>query len=201
LGHRQAIIRADRACGLAVAFACTLVLGGCGGVEFQGKIFDYMGVSGDRKQPDVRMSERPPLLLPPNPQALPEPGMGVAAATARPDWPTDPERVKQRVAKEQKAKAAELEAINDPLNPYAGKPTLLDKLFGKQKTDDGSIADVPEPDPSDQRPEEAEESVATARPGPLSPHVPQAPIPGMPEPDDRINPVRPDDPSTMRNLY
>ena len=51
--------------GLAAALAVTLALGGCGGIEFQGKVFDYMGLSGDREQADVRMAERPPLLLPP----------------------------------------------------------------------------------------------------------------------------------------
>ena len=43
---------------LAAVSAATLALAGCGGIEFQGKIFDYMGVSGDHKQPDVRMAER-----------------------------------------------------------------------------------------------------------------------------------------------
>jgi hypothetical protein len=184
-----------------MVLACTLVLGGCGGVEFQGKVFDYMGLSGDRKQPDVRMTERPPLLLPPNIKALPQPGTGVAAATARQDWPTDPERVKKRVAKEEKAKEAEIEATNDPLNPYAGKPTLLDKWLGKKKPEEEAIADVPEPDPADRRPDEAEQGVSAARPQPLTPHVPQAPIPGRPEPEEAPAPNARTDPSAMRNLY
>ena len=92
MGHRPDMTCPVRAALLAAAFAAALALGGCGGVEFQGKIFDYMGVSGERKEPDVRMSERPPLLLPPDTKALPQPGSGVATATARQDWPQNPEK-------------------------------------------------------------------------------------------------------------
>ncbi|MGV1014173.1 MAG: hypothetical protein ACOYB4_04310 [Methyloceanibacter sp.] len=166
---------------LAAGFACALVLGGCGGVQLEGKVFDYMGVSGDRKESDVRMSERPPLLLPPNLNALPQPGApgsSVAAATARQDWPDDPERVKKRVIAEKKAQEAAKTAKADPLHPYAGKPTLLDKLFARETTEVEPVADVPEPDPSDRIPEThvSETGVATARPQPLTPHVPHTPV-------------------------
>ena len=97
MGHIAAISRAGRGLGLAVSVAMSLALGGCGGVEFQGKVFDYMGLSGDHQQADVRMAERPPLLLPPNLKQLPQPGTGVAVATARPDWPTNPEVVQNGV--------------------------------------------------------------------------------------------------------
>ncbi len=131
----------------------TLALGGCGGIEFQGKVFDYMGLSGDRQQADVRMSERPPLLLPPNLHQLPPPGSGVAVATARQDWPTNPEVVQKQIAKVKADQQAEAEAQDDPTNPYAGKPTLLDKAFGrlwnKGNADAAPVDDVPEPDPSD----------------------------------------------------
>ncbi|MGH6792822.1 MAG: hypothetical protein ACRECF_08800, partial [Methyloceanibacter sp.] len=117
MGHRQAIIRIDRAFGLVVACALALALGGCGGVQLEGKVFDYMGVSGDRQQADVRMSERPPLLVPPNTKTLPQPGAGVTAAAARQDWPDDPERVKKRIVAEKKAQEAEKAAKTDPLHP------------------------------------------------------------------------------------
>lgn len=175
MGQSTAISGADRALRLAGALACTLALSGCGGVEFEGKVFDYMGISGDRQQADVRMGERPPLLLPPNPKALPQPGQGAAVATARQDWPKDPERVRREVAAEQKAKANAEEVRNDPINPYAGKPTLLDKWFGGSKTQEEPIADVPEPDSSDGP---APQDVATSVPHGLKPHVPEAPIAG-----------------------
>ncbi|MBM3544317.1 MAG: hypothetical protein FJX44_07430 [Alphaproteobacteria bacterium] len=176
MGHRQTIIRADRALGLAVACACALILGGCGGVQFEGKVFDYMGISGDRQEGDVRMSERPPLLLPPNSKALPQPG-AVNPAASRQDWPDDPERVKKRVVAEKKAQENKAEAEANPLNPMAGKPTLLDKVFAREKTEEAPIADVPEPDPSDRVPEERSQGVASSQP-PLTPHVPHTPIEG-----------------------
>jgi hypothetical protein len=175
LGHFVAISRIDRAATLAGALACALAVGGCGGVEFEGKIFDYMGVSGDRQKADVRMSERPPLMVPPSLNTLPQPGTGAAVATARQDWPDDPERVRKRVVEEKEAKQAEAEAAADPINPYAGKPTLLDKLLSPKKTVTEPVADVPEPDASDRVPESS--TVAQSRPTPLTPHVPQGPVP------------------------
>lgn len=174
MGHSTAISGLDGALRLMGALACVFALGGCGGVEFEGKVFDYMGISGERQKADVRMTERAPLLLPPNPKALPQPGQGPAVATARADWPNDPERVRKRVVEEQQAKANAEEAKNDPINPYAGKPTLLDKWFGKSKTVEEPIADVPEPDPSDAPPQD----VATSEQRGLKPHVPDAPLPG-----------------------
>ena len=174
MGHSTTISGVARALCLAGALVCVLALGGCGGVEFEGKVFDYMGISGERQKADVRMTERAPLLLPPTPKALPQPGQGAGVATARADWPNDPERVRKRVVEEQQAKANAEEAKRDPINPYAGKPTLLDKWFGKSKTVEDPIADVPEPDPSDAPPQD----VATREQRGLKPHVPDAPLPG-----------------------
>jgi len=181
LGHFVAISRIDRAVTLAGALACALALGGCGGVELEGKVFDYMGVSGDRQQADVRMSERPPLMVPPSLNTLPQPGTNAAVATARQDWPDDPERARKRVVEAKKAKESEAEAAADPINPYAGKPTLLDKLLTPKRTVTEPVADVPEPDASDRVPESS--SVAQSRPTPLTPHVPQAPVPNRNDSD------------------
>ncbi|WP_141700656.1 hypothetical protein [Methyloceanibacter superfactus] len=173
--------QADRVMRLAGVVACVAALGGCGGVELQGKVFDYMGVSGDRQQPDVRMSERPPLLIPPNTKALPQPGTG-STATARADWPDDPEKVRTRVANEQKAKQAKIEAAADPTNPYAGKPNLFDKLLSRDKTVEEPISDVPEPDASDRVPDG---NTAVAQkpyeaPKAITPHQTQEPLPTRP---------------------
>jgi hypothetical protein len=192
LGRVKSITRARRAVRLAAALASTLALGGCGGIEFQGKVFDYMGISGDRgPQEDVRMAERPPLLLPPNPKTLPPPGSGVAAATARADWPTNPEVVSKNIAAAKKAEEAKKEAAAEPGNPYAGKPSLFDKVFdkfGKSKTDEPPVADVPEPDPSDKRPDD--NTVAAANPKPLAPRVPEEITPAPAE--DPFHPSAPD---------
>lgn len=187
MGHITAIAFADRALKLVGALACAAILGGCGGVEFQGKIFDYMGVSGDRQQADVKMAERPPLLVPPNVHQLPAPGQGAAVATARQDWPDDPERVRKRTVEAKEAKQNEAEAEADPLNPYAGKPTLLDKAFGRSKTVEEPVADVPEPDPSDRV---VDNNQAPSQPKGLQPHVPEAPLPNRN--DEDFHPAAPD---------
>ena len=193
MGHAKVITGSDRALRLAAAFVCTLALGGCGGVEFQGKVFDYMGISGDRQQGDPRMAERAPLLLPPNPKVLPQPGAGVAVATARQDWPDGPERVRKRVAKQKAAEEAKQAAENDPNNPYAGKPTLLDQVLGRNRGEEEEpIIDAPEPDPSDKRPEDR--PVAASAPKGLTPHVPQAPAP-----QDPFHPTTPDSYKGMSN--
>jgi len=152
VGHRllkaEMFARPRLARGAAVAclFACFLSLGGCGGVEFQGKIFDYAGLSGERQQDDVQMSERAPLVIPPSTNHLPPPGSGPATPAA---WPTNPEVAAREAAQreaEQEKKDAETQ---DALNPYAGKATLLDKLLGRDKGEEApAIAAVPEPDPS-----------------------------------------------------
>jgi len=144
LGHTITISCPGRAALLAAALASTLALGGCGGIEFQGKIFDYVGLSGDRQEPDPRLAERPPLLLPPDTKALPPPGSGVAVATAREDWPQNPELVQKQIVKAKEAEKSKEEAANDPINPYAGKPTLLDKWLGRKKEPE-QVDDVPEP--------------------------------------------------------
>ena len=84
---------------------------------------------------------------------------------------------------------ARIEAEADPINPYAGKETLLDKWLGRDKTVEEPVADVPEPDASDRV---AAESVAQPRP---APHVPEAPLPSQNNEDFR--PAAPDSYNTI----
>ena len=197
LGHTTIICRPSRAALLAAGFAATLALGGCGGIEFQGKIFDYVGLSGDRQQPDPRLAERPPLLLPPNTKALPQPGSGVAVATARQDWPKNPEIVQQEaVDAEKAAKAKQVTDATDPLNPLQGKSNpLLNKWFSKNKKVE-QVDDVPEPDPADKPP--ADQAVAAAKPKPLTPHVSQEVTPGAPDP---FHPAAPESYKNPTSIY
>jgi len=195
LGHTTIICRPGRAALLAAGFAATLALGGCGGIEFQGKIFDYVGLSGDRQEPDPRLAERPPLLLPPDTKALPPPGSGVAVATAREDWPQNPELVQKQIVKAKEAEKSKEEAANDPINPYAGKPTLLDKWLGRKKEPE-QVDDVPEPDPADKPP--ADQAVAAAKPKPLTTHVPQEITPGG---EDLFHPAPPESYKNPSALY
>lgn len=179
---------------LAAALAACLALGGCGGVEFQGKLFDYAGLSGDRTQKDPKMAERAPLVLPPDTNTLPPPGEPTYAA--REDWPTDTDAQRKKVAAAAQAKQTADDVAADPTNPYAGKPTLLDKAFGKlikkKDSDEDEVADVPEPDPSDKTPEdEAREQKAVAAngaPKPLDQPIIEAPKPEQ----DPFHPAAPD---------
>lgn len=87
----------------AAAVACTLALSGCGGVdgvEFNGKIFDWMGISASsQEKSEPRMADRAPLVVPPSITRLPDPGSG---KTTSEDLAAlnDPELRKQAAAKE-----------------------------------------------------------------------------------------------------
>jgi hypothetical protein len=88
-----------------VAFAATLVLGGCAdGLEVNGKLFDWMGISSSAMQQsksEPQVAARAPLVLPPSTNRLPAPGSGQEQ-----DDPTsiaaldDPDRKKAAAAKE-----------------------------------------------------------------------------------------------------
>ncbi len=150
--------------GLSLLAACwlTLALGGCGGIEFQGKVFDYAGLSGvGKQQDDVRMTERAPLLVPPNVKSLPPPG---SPAVTRVDWPADTDKERKRLAALRKAGRHRRRVLADPNNPYAGKPTLLDKVFGKDKSDEEGEAALPEPDAADKTAEDRAREQAAATP-------------------------------------
>jgi hypothetical protein len=197
LGHITDISRPGRAALLATVLAATLALGGCGGIEFQGKVFDYMGLSGDRKEADVHMAERPPLLLPPDPKALPQPGNGVAAATARDDWPKNPEVVQTEIVKANDDAKAEERAAIDPVNPLKGKNNpLIEKWLSKKKKVE-QPDDTPEPDPSDKPPEGQSQGVAQAAPKPLTPPMPQEDVPN----EDLFHPAPPDSYKNPGALY
>jgi len=62
------------------ALAATLGLAGCGGVDgidLNGKIFDWMGISPsalENSKREPQLAARAPLVLPPNSERLPEPG-------------------------------------------------------------------------------------------------------------------------------
>lgn len=86
----------------AMGVVSSLLLGGCGETELNGKIFDLMGVSAAaqaaaKKEP--KMAVRSGLVLPPDQNRLPEPGSAedASAALASVD---DPDKRKQLAAEE-----------------------------------------------------------------------------------------------------
>jgi hypothetical protein len=171
------------ACGLALA------LSGCGGIEFQGKVFDYAGLSSLGKgQEDVRMTERAPLLVPPNTNRLPPPG---SPEVTRADWPADTDKERKRLAEARKAEERKKAAAAEPNNPYAGKPNLLDQVLGRDKTPEEEPIDVPEPDPSDKTAEDRarEQAAGTAAQKPVDQSLN---APTTPADQDPFHPQAPD---------
>ena len=139
-----------------------LLLGGCGGIDFQGKVFDYAGLSSlGKEQEDVRMTERAPLLVPPNTHKLPPPG---SPDVTRADWPADTDKERKRLAAARQAEERKKAAEGEPNNPYAGKPNLLDQVLGRNKTPEEDPLDVPEPDPSDKTAEDKARERTAATP-------------------------------------
>jgi hypothetical protein len=94
--------RKQTACSAVAVLIAVLALTACDSVNLEGKIFDWMGISGsamDERRRDPKMAERAPLVVPPSTTRLPEPGSGKTtsedvAALA------DPELRKQAAAKE-----------------------------------------------------------------------------------------------------
>ena len=199
MGHSTTTTARHIGNGLSLLAACflALALGGCGGIEFQGKAFDYIGLSDvGKQQEDVRMTERAPLLVPPNTRNLPPPG---SPAVTRADWPADTDKERKRLAALRKAEEEKKAAELEPDNPYAGKPKLLDKLLGKNKSsaEDGEMLDVPEPDPADKTAEDkARERAAVTgqKPKPVDQSL-NAPTP----PADPFHPSAPDSYKGMSN--
>lgn len=134
---------------IAIAAACTglLSLAGCGGVQFEGKVFDALGVSGEQKpQAEAKVPDRAPLILPPK-RELPPPGSRDRIASPQ-NWPQDPDELKKQVAVKEKEKdlkcgeydfkrkssAQDFEEILDPLERCKGffaKKGAFDLATGK----------------------------------------------------------------------
>ncbi len=87
---------------IAVMLVAGVTLSGCAGqeVEFEGKIFDMVGLSGDRQQKDKQMEARAPLVMPPDKQ-LPKPGPKEQVAAPN-NWPVDPDERREQELEDQK---------------------------------------------------------------------------------------------------
>jgi hypothetical protein len=174
--------------GLSLVAVCgaAMALAGCGGIEFQGKIFDYAGLSGSGSKQDVRMTEQAPLIIPPDTTRLPTPG---PEAVTPANWPVDSDLSRKQAADAKAAAEQKAEAEASPDVPYAGKPKLLDHWLGKDKPKNDELVDVPEPDPSDKTAEDRAREQG-------KPKVAQKPVDhsldAPPPPDDPFHSAAPD---------
>ena len=135
--HPNRTVLAYAAFGVAV-----LALAGCDSLALEGKVFDWIGISGsalDENRRDPKMAERAPLVVPPSVTRLPEPGSGktggddIAALN-------DPELKKQAAAKERerlhlaycrgdaqwKEKAYNPNTTKPNRSPYGPCPSVFD---------------------------------------------------------------------------
>lgn len=60
----------------AAVIACALAFGGCAAddIELNGKIFDAVGLNNKSKSAEPKLAARAPLVMPPSPDRVPEPG-------------------------------------------------------------------------------------------------------------------------------
>src|SRR5262245_1730753 len=89
----------------AFAVLAALALSACGGVDgiqLEGKVFDWMGVSAsalDNRTREPKLADRAPLVVPPSTTKLPEPGSGKATSDDVASL-KDPEETKKAAAKD-----------------------------------------------------------------------------------------------------
>ncbi len=123
---------------VAVLGLLPVTLAGCAqdGIEFQGKIFEAVGLAGNGDQRrDVRTEARAPLVLPPDTTKLPEPGSAPGPVVADQQWPKDRDAMKQADSEAMKRQQEKYcrdgnwreramdnstEAGNGPLGPCTG---------------------------------------------------------------------------------
>ncbi len=122
----QSHARWTRTWAAASVAACLLLAACTDGLQLEGKVFDWMGVStssleGSKAEP--KMAGRAPLVVPPNVARLPEPGSGQPPANTDIAALKDPDQRK-------KAAAAERERLH--LAYCRGEIQWKDKVFNSQ---------------------------------------------------------------------
>lgn len=84
------------------AIAMALAAGGCGGidgVDLNGGVFDYLGVStASQNRSEPKLAARSGIVVPPDPDRLPVPGSEVAAEAGQVLWPSDPDEKRKLAA-------------------------------------------------------------------------------------------------------
>jgi hypothetical protein len=94
--------RRRRTIALAALALSAFALSACDSLNLEGKVFDWMGISGsalDQKNRDPQMADRAPLVVPPYVNRLPEPGSGKTGSEDVASL-NDPELKKAAAAKE-----------------------------------------------------------------------------------------------------
>ncbi len=134
---------------IAIALCLPMALAGCGDtIQYEGRVFDMLGVNDTTKRRDNAIAERAPLVLPPNARALPQPGTIAAVPGENMNWPDDPDERRRAVAvadrEKKKLDASKAVEGRDP------QPGLLDRMWKRKKEQEVEEAvDVPSPEAGD----------------------------------------------------
>lgn len=126
---------------MALAIAGVLGLAGCGGIEFESKLLDNIGVGGlignGKHQEEQKLETRSALIVPPSVEQLPTPG---GAAPTQQSFPQNPETVEaaQKRAAEAKRKAECDESNGEFGSRQSGQHSDQETPATENKTDCGS---------------------------------------------------------------
>ena len=100
---------------LSLALGLSACSGGLGdtGIQFEGKLFKAIGLGGSSKKDEAKLTDRAPLIVPPDTKKLPVPGSRQQEIAAQ-AWPDDPDQRKIRLAKQAAKKRKVACAGGDP---------------------------------------------------------------------------------------
>lgn len=144
--------RRYRLSAVAPLLGCAVALGGCGGVQFEGKVFDAVGLGQKEVHAEKTVPDRAPLIVPPKTE-LPPPGPRDQIAQPE-NWPQEPETVRQQQVAAAKAKKEEyydkgnttdideFDKLSDPLSRRPGllsgdRDEKLDQSWRGNNPEDG----------------------------------------------------------------
>lgn len=100
---------------LSLGLGLSACSGGVGdtGIQFEGKLFKAIGLGGGSKKGEAKLTDRAPLIVPPDIKKLPVPGSRRQEIAAQ-AWPDDPDQRKARLAKQAAKKRKVACAGGDP---------------------------------------------------------------------------------------
>ncbi len=118
---------------LSLVVGLSACSGGIGdtGIQFEGKVFDAIGLSGSGSKEEAKLKPRAPLVVPPDNNQLPVPGQR-ASQIAETAWPDDPDQRKILAAK-LAAKKRKDECANGAVNKDGDSLNTLEKMIDPQK--------------------------------------------------------------------
>jgi hypothetical protein len=126
---RRALERGAR----TVLLSLVLAMGGCGGVDdvqFNGKIFDAIGMNSSTKSTEPKMKVREGLVMPPNVDRLPEPGKPAESVAADVAALNDPDKVAKLSHEEQERQQQAYCKVNYDDAKTRGDDTTADNAVG-----------------------------------------------------------------------